>query len=119
MKLKYLAFLPVLFGANVMAENATLDTEQQKLSYIFGIQVGQQMMMEGVELEMDAFSAGVADMMAGRQPQMDQATAQEIIGKYQQKKSQELAAMMNKKQAESKSSRSQIVDGAEPEPSRS
>ncbi|HCO00364.1 MAG TPA: hypothetical protein DIT31_08995, partial [Methylophaga sp.] len=61
-----------------MAENATLDTEQQKLSYIFGIQVGQQMMMEGVELEMDAFSAGVADMMAGRQPQMDQATAQEI-----------------------------------------
>lgn len=102
MKLKYLAFLPVLFGANVMAENATLDTEQQKLSYIFGIQVGQQMMMEGVELEMDAFSAGVADMMAGRQPQMDQATAQEIIGKYQQKKSQELAAMMNKKQAESK-----------------
>ena len=35
MKLKYLAFLPVLFGANVMAENATLDTEQKKLSYIF------------------------------------------------------------------------------------
>src|SRR5690554_1795227 len=102
MKLKYLAFLPVLFGANVMAENATLDTEKQQLSYIFGIQVGQQMLMEGVELEMDAFSAGVADMLAGRQPQMEQATAQEVIGKYQQKKSQELAALMNQKQAESK-----------------
>lgn len=85
-----------------MAETATLDTEQQQLSYIFGIQVGQQMLMEGVELEMDAFSAGVADMLAGRQPQLDQATAQDVIGKYQQKKSQELAALMNKKQAESK-----------------
>lgn len=85
-----------------MAETATLDTEKQQLSYIFGIQVGQQMLMEGVELEMDAFSAGVADMLAGRQPQMDQATAQDVIGKYQQKKSQELAALMNQKQAESK-----------------
>lgn len=102
MKLKYLAFLPILCGANVMAETAALDTEKQQLSYIFGIQVGQQMLMEGVELEMDAFSAGVADMLAGRQPQMDQATAQDVIGKYQQKKSQELAALMNKKQAESK-----------------
>ncbi|MEX1199591.1 MAG: FKBP-type peptidyl-prolyl cis-trans isomerase [Methylophaga sp.] len=81
---------------------ATLDSDQQKLSYIFGIQVGQNMKSEGVELDMAAFAAGVKDMLDGKQPQLDQATAEQVISQFQQQKSQELAAVMNKKQAESK-----------------
>lgn len=101
MKLKLIAFLPLLFGANVMAQ-AKLDSDQQKLSYIFGIQVGQNMKSEGVELDIDAFAAGVQDMLDGKQPQLDQATAEKVISEFQQKKSQELAEIMNKKQSESK-----------------
>lgn len=81
---------------------ATLDSDQQKLSYIFGIQVGQNMKSEGVDLDIDAFAAGVQDMLDGKQPQLDQATAEQVISEFQQKKSQELAEIMNKKQAESK-----------------
>ncbi len=81
---------------------ATLDSDQQKLSYIFGIQVGQNMKSEGVALDMDAFAAGVQDMLDGKQPQLDQATAEQVISQFQQQKSQELAEVMNKKQAESK-----------------
>ncbi|MBL1321739.1 MAG: FKBP-type peptidyl-prolyl cis-trans isomerase [Methylophaga sp.] len=77
---------------------ATLDTEQQKLSYIFGIQVGQNMMAEGVDLEMDAFTAGVADIMSGKQPQLSQEEAGRVIGEFQQKKAAEMAKEMNKKQ---------------------
>ena len=77
---------------------ATLDTDQQKLSYIFGIQVGQNMLAEGVELDMDSFTAGVADMFAGKQPQLDQAEAEKIVGAFQQEKAKDLAAEMNKKQ---------------------
>lgn len=104
MKLKALIFLPLLFGANVMADDhaATLDTDKQKLSYIFGIQVGQNMMQEGVELDLDAFKAGVADMMAGKQPQLDQKTAETVIQEFQAKKAQEMAKVMNEKQAEAK-----------------
>lgn len=104
MKLKKIIILPLLLGAFVMAEAnaAKLDTDQQKLSYIFGIQVGQNMQKEGVTLDMDAFAAGVADMLAGNQPQLDQQTAQKIISDYQAKKAQEMAALMNKKQAEAK-----------------
>lgn len=100
MKLKTLAILPFLFGAPAMADTnaAKLDTEQQQLSYIFGIQVGQNMMSEGVELEMDAFTAGVADMFAGKQPQLDQAVAEKVIAAFQQKKAKELAEVMNAKQ---------------------
>jgi FKBP-type peptidyl-prolyl cis-trans isomerase FklB len=105
MNLKPLILLPFLFfGAQIMADSnaAKLETDKQQLSYIFGIQVGQNMMSEGVELDMDAFAAGVADMFAGKQPQLDQATAQKVIGEFQQKKAAELAAEMNKKQQASK-----------------
>ncbi|MDH5357077.1 MAG: FKBP-type peptidyl-prolyl cis-trans isomerase [Gammaproteobacteria bacterium] len=81
---------------------AKLDTEKQQLSYIFGIQVGQNMLAEGVELDMEAFSAGVADMFAGKQPQLDQATAEKVIGDFQQKKATEMAKVMNEKQAQAK-----------------
>ena len=104
MKLKSLIIIPFLFGAPAMADtHATkLDTEKQQLSYIFGIQVGQNMKAEGVELDMDSFSAGVADMFAGKQPQLDQATAEKVIGEFQQKKAKELAAEMNVKQEAAK-----------------
>jgi len=104
MKLKTLAILPFLFGAPVMADTqaATLDSDQEKLSYIFGVQVGQNMMAEGVDLELEAFTAGVADMFAGKQPQLDQVTAEKIITEFQQKKAQEMAAVMNVKQEQAK-----------------
>ena len=100
MNLKSLLLIPFLFGAPVMADDhaAKLDTEKQQLSYIFGIQVGQNMLAEGVELDMDSFSAGVADMFAGKQPQLDQATAEKVIGAFQQEKAKQLAEDMNEKQ---------------------
>jgi FKBP-type peptidyl-prolyl cis-trans isomerase FklB len=104
MKLKTLAILPFLFGAPVMADThaAKLESDKEKLSYIFGIQVGQNMMAEGVDLELDAFTAGVADMFAGKQPQLDQESAEKVISEFQQKKAQEMAAIMNQKQEQSK-----------------
>ncbi|PCJ30929.1 MAG: hypothetical protein COA90_07800 [Gammaproteobacteria bacterium] len=100
MKLKSLVILPFLFGAPVMADThaAKLDTEKQKLSYIFGINAGQNIMAEGVELDFDSFMAGVEDMFKGRAPQLDQETAGKVIGAFQQEKAQQLAAEMNKKQ---------------------
>lgn len=85
-----------------MADTANLDTDQQKLSYIFGIQVGQSMLAESIELDMPAFTAGVADMLAGQQPRLDQATAERIVGEYQQQQAQKMAEMLNEKQAQAK-----------------
>lgn len=79
---------------------ANLETDDQKLSYIFGIQVGQNLAGEGMDLDMEAFTAGVQDMLEGKEPQLDKATAEKIIGQYQKQKSDELAAIMNKKQQE-------------------
>jgi len=80
----------------------TLNSDKEQISYIFGIQVGQNMKQEGVDLDLDAFKAGVADMLAGKQPQLDQATAEKVVKDFQAKKAQELAEVMNKKEAEAK-----------------
>jgi len=105
MNLKTLILIPFLFfGAHAMADThaAKLDTEQQKLSYIFGVNAGQSMLAEGVDLDIEAFSAGIADMFAGKEPQLDQETAGELIQAFQQKKAQEMAAQMNVKEEISK-----------------
>jgi FKBP-type peptidyl-prolyl cis-trans isomerase FklB len=104
MKLKFFVLLPFLFGANVMADDhaTALDTDKQKLSYIFGVNAGQNLLAEGVEIDLEAFKAGVADMLAGQQPQLDQASASKVIEQYQADKAEKMAKLMNEKQAQSK-----------------
>lgn len=101
MKLKMLVLLPLLLTAPTLVSAADIETDKQKLSYIFGVQVGQGLRTEGLELEMDAFSAGVEDMMEGNKPKIDQATAQKLVQDYQQKKQAEMAETAAKKQKES------------------
>jgi FKBP-type peptidyl-prolyl cis-trans isomerase len=100
MKLKTLAILPILLVTPLLGNAADLKTDEEKLSYIFGIQVGQGLKQEGIKLEMDAFTSGVEDMMAENKPKIDQATAQKLVEQYQAKKQAELAEMGAKKQKE-------------------
>ncbi len=100
MKLKTLAMLPILLATSGLVNAADLKTDKEKLSYIFGVQVGQGLKNEGVELEMGAFSAGIEDMLEGNKPQIDQATAEKLVTNYQQQKQQEMAETAAKKQKE-------------------
>ncbi len=103
MKLKLLTLIPLLYvGAILAADTAKLETDQQKLSYIFGIQVGQNMKAEGIDLDLDAFKAGVADILAGKQPQLKQEEAKRVIGDFQKKQAQKAAEILNKKQQAAK-----------------
>tara|TARA_R110002111_G_scaffold40640_1_gene75891 strand:+ start:649 stop:1323 length:675 start_codon:yes stop_codon:yes gene_type:complete len=101
MKLKTLAILPILLATSSLVHAADLKTDKEKLSYIFGVQVGQGLKNEGVELEMGAFSAGIEDMLSGNKPQIDQETAERLVTSYQQKKQQEMLETAAKKQKES------------------
>ena len=98
MKIKTLVLLPLLLVAPTIVSAADVKTDKQKLSYILGVQVGQGLKAEGIELEMDAFSAGIKDMMEGNKPKIDQATAQKLVQDYQQKKQAKMAETAAKKQ---------------------
>ena len=101
MKLKTLLILPVLLASASLLNASELKTDKDKLSYIFGVQVGQGLRAEGIELEMDAFTAGIQDMLAGNEPQIGQATAEKLVSAYQEKKQLEIAEISAKKQNES------------------
>ena len=101
MKLKTLLILPVLLASASLLNASELKTDKDKLSYIFGVQVGKGLRAEGVELEMDAFTAGIQDMLAGNEPQIGQATAEKLVSAYQEKKQLEIAEISAKKQNES------------------
>ena len=101
MKVKTFIILPVLLALASLVNASELNTNKDKLSYIFGVQVGQGLRAEGVELEMDAFTAGIKDMLAGNNSQIDAAQAQILVSDYQEKKQQEMAKLSAKKQNES------------------
>jgi|TARA_B110000196_G_scaffold109578_1_gene94975 FKBP-type peptidyl-prolyl cis-trans isomerase len=101
MKVKTFIILPVLLALASLVNASELKTDKDKLSYIFGVQVGQGLRAEGVELEMDAFTAGIKDMLAGNNSQIDAAQAQILVSDYQEKKQQEMAKVSAKKQNES------------------
>lgn len=101
MKVKTFIILPVLLALASLVNASELKTDKDKLSYIFGVQVGQGLRAEGVELEMDAFTAGIKDMLAGNNSQIDSAQAQILISDYQEEKQQEMAKVSAKKQNES------------------
>ena len=84
------------------ANAVELESEKQKLSYVFGINAGQNLKAEGVDLDIEAFSAGIADMFANKMPQLDQAEAEKVIAAFQQQKAQDMAKLMNEKQAQAK-----------------
>ena len=101
MKVKTFIILPVLLALASLVNASELKTDKDKLSYIFGVQVGQGLRAEGVELEMGAFTAGIKDMLAGNNSQIDAAQAQILVSDYQEKKQQEMAKVSAKKQNES------------------
>jgi len=101
MKVKTFILLPLLLALASLVNASELKTDKDKLSYIFGVQVGQGLRAEGVELEMDAFTAGIKDMLAGSNSQIDAAQAQILVSDYQEKKQQEMAKVSAKKQNES------------------
>ncbi len=100
MKLKTLLAVPFALTLPMLSHASELETEQQKLSYIFGIQVGQGLVAEGVDVEIDAFSAGIADMLEGNEPKIDMETAQKLAAAYREKKQEEHAKQAQLKQQE-------------------
>jgi len=100
MKLKTIALLPALLAAPFLANASDIKTEAEQLSYIYGVQLGQNLKNDGFNLDMEAFQTGFEDMIKGNQPKIDQATAQRVIQSYQQQKQILMAEKAAAKQKE-------------------
>ena len=89
--------------ATSVATAADLETEDEKLSYVFGLDIGNSLARQkadnGVEVDLDAFHQAVIDAYNGAEPAISEAEAQEIrdafVARRQaaaQAQAQELAA---------------------------
>ena len=68
-------------------------TESQKLSYIFGLQIGQLSKDGEFTVDLETFSKGLNDIFKGSEPAMNQQQLQEVMAKFQQEmKERQMAA---------------------------
>lgn len=63
---------------------AELVTDKQKFSYALGTQIGQNVSQQGIELNADAFAAGVRDILNNNELQLSQEQMQVAAENYQQ-----------------------------------
>lgn len=72
----------------------SLDSEEQKISYIMGINVGSQMKSDALTFDKEAFMAGFNDGLKGTDPKLSDEDAAAVIQSFQEKQVAEQQAMM-------------------------
>ncbi len=74
----------LILGALIptLALSADLDTDKQKFSYALGTQIGRNVGQQGVELDADAFAAGVVDILKDSELQLTQEQMQQAAERY-------------------------------------
>jgi FKBP-type peptidyl-prolyl cis-trans isomerase FklB len=77
----------VLWAGQVLAAN--LSTDKQRFSYMIGLQVGQQLKNDNVELDESAFLAAIKDAMSGAKPQLSKEEMQTTLQHIQQQQAAE------------------------------
>ncbi len=95
---------PLAFGLvfQAIAADKQLTTDNQKISYAIGVQIGEDLKRSGVELDIDAFSLAIKDMLANKTSRLNQAETQEAFNllRTQQMKYQAKLAKENKEKGE-------------------
>lgn len=66
--------------APALAEDAvSLDSERQKASYAVGLQIGQSLLRQGVDLDGDAFLQAIKDVYTQTKPRLTRKELQEVL----------------------------------------
>lgn len=82
-----IATLAALVSGQALA--AELDTDQKRFSYLVGLQIGQQIVKDGIDLNEDAFMAAIKDVQAGKPPRLSQEEIQATLQRIQQARAAE------------------------------
>ncbi len=75
-------------------DEVTLETREQKLSYVFGQNVGSQLQAQDVPIDIDVFAQGVDDAVSGADSKMSDEEIMNLLQSYQEEQMAERQAMM-------------------------
>ncbi len=92
----------VLGAASLQASAVELKTTEEKISYIVGMNYGQQIKADNVPFEEAAFLQAIKDVLNGTPPRLNQEEAQAAIAAFQQQRQAEVQklAEQNKRDGE-------------------
>lgn len=79
---RYWVGVVLLAAATAQAQedvSGVLTTEQQKFSYAIGLQIGESLVRQGVEVDPAAFAMAVRDVTSGAEPKMSAEEADKIV----------------------------------------
>lgn len=99
---KYLVMASVVSFASLWTVQALaleLDTDKKRFSYIVGMQVGQQIKGDNIDLDEAAFMAAIRDRMTGAKLQINPADIQATLTRIQKQREIEIAKLAETNQA--------------------
>jgi FKBP-type peptidyl-prolyl cis-trans isomerase FklB len=77
------AALATVFPALVAAQTTSLATDKEKFSYTVGIQIGQSLKEDGLDIDVNALSQAIRDVMAGTAPRLSMEQMQAAVQAFQ------------------------------------
>ncbi len=99
---KYLAMASVVSFASLWTVQVLaleLDTDKKRFSYIVGMQVGQQIKGDNIDLDEAAFMAAIRDRMTGAKLQINPADIQATLTRIQKQREIDIAKLAKINQA--------------------
>jgi FKBP-type peptidyl-prolyl cis-trans isomerase len=106
MSMRGIAVLGIMTLAVAAAaqENTVLPGPKEKLSYALGMNLGNQLKSQGLEIDMDTFIEGIKAVLAGGKPLMSEAEAQaaliELANQLKQKQEETNKALAERNKSE-------------------
>ena len=84
----------------VEVKPSAFDNDKDKLSYFLGTSVGNSLMQQGLEVNMDPFVRGINDVLNGKEPALTPAEMQAMMATLQQQAQARQQAMQVQQQAQ-------------------
>ncbi|UCD00380.1 MAG: FKBP-type peptidyl-prolyl cis-trans isomerase [Phycisphaerales bacterium] len=97
---KEVADAPRSEGQAKSGQELALKTEQDKVSYIIGTQIGRNFKSQEVEVNLEALIRGLKDVLGGKELALSQEEMQRIYASFQQRMRAKQAAKVAKQAAE-------------------
>ena len=66
-------------GASVQDDNISLDSQDQRIGYFLGMDVGKNLYSTGIDLDAEAFQMGLADGLSNADPKLTESEIAETI----------------------------------------
>lgn len=93
----------VIAGSAVAEEQSALKSEKDKISYIIGLDIGNNLKRQGAEIDPDTLLRGMKDALSGSKPLLSEDEIREVTTAFRQEMAQKQAEVTKKLAEKNKS----------------